>query len=145
MNPMRTNALVTMIGVLFACGACLAGGRAEAAELAPESRETLKIKTPEGRVITASGTQAELWATAQQFVDKGDYQYGRLIYEEMIKRNPSDARSHILLGQLHQEQLGKYADAIWYYKRAERLVPPTNPGGVAFCQRLTAEAYRALA
>lgn len=108
-------------------------------------RLTVYVQGAEGKTLDITGTKEEIWEYAEGFTDQGNYEYAKAIYEGLIEQDPRDIRTYLLLGQLYQFQLGKYADALWYYKRAERLVPPANPGGIAFCQRLSAEAYRSLA
>ena len=116
-----------------------------AAETPPVDRMKIVLMTPEGKKTVLSGTKEDIWKYAEGFIDKGDYDYARDSYLQMVEKDPGDIRSNILLGQLYQFKYSKNAEAVKYYKRAERLVPASNSKGKAFCQRLTAEVYRELA
>lgn len=126
--------------ILSAAGALLAA--AAAAEM---PRETIIIEMPDGKVRSITGTREDLWSQAERLIDAGDFELARQYYTKIIDKDPADVRTHILLGQLYQFHFGRLADAVRFYKTAERLVPASNPEGKAFCQRRAAEVYRDLA
>lgn len=130
----------------IACAALAALVLAPCAALAAEPRQQqIVLPGPDGKTTSIAGTAEELWAAAEQLVDKGQYERAKSMYQQMIENDPRDVRSHILLGRLYQFNYRKLADAVRWYKKAEFLVPASNPDGRAYVIRHTAEAYRELA
>lgn len=138
-NLMRVPLIAVMIGIAGA------SSYADAAVKRVPGQLKVVLTAPDGKKSVFTGTKEELWKRADDFIDKSDYSYARDIYFQIIEKEPSDIRTNILLGQLYQYKYGKHAEAVKYYKRAERLVPASNSQGKAFTQRLTAEVYRELA
>ncbi len=125
---------IALIGLLGGAAAAHAQGGLE-----------VRLPMTDGRDRIIQGTREEIAATAEKFSEMGDYEQAKICYLRLIETDPGDVRSTLLLGQLYQYKLEKYADAIRLYKRAERLVPDSDSGKKAFVWRLSAEAYRELA
>ncbi len=106
---------------------------------------SVRLQTVEGRNQVIRGSRPEITSAAEKFAENGEYEFARTCYAKLIETDPTDVRALLLMGQLYQFKLGKYADAVRTYKRAEHVVPEANKGGRAFIWRLTAEAYRELA
>jgi len=104
------------------------------------------LVSPSGLERSVQGTREGIFAYAEAFEDRGDYNFARRSYERLIETNPADVRAYILLGRLYSKHLEQYVKAIKYYRHAGRLVSErTNPEGKAFCQVLVADTYRTLA
>jgi tetratricopeptide (TPR) repeat protein len=113
-----------------------------------EKAEIYRVQVPESEGTNKElyGTQDEILGYAQGFAERGNLNAAKYCYETLIDIKPGDARPYILLGRLYQDRMEQYVRAVKCYKKAEMLVSErTNPGGKALCQRLSAEAYRALA
>lgn len=128
-------------GLILAFAALFAG----LASAHAQGEIQVRLPSMDGRERVIEGSRLEIANAAQKFAEQGNYEYAKRCYQRLIETDPGDVRSVLLLGQLYQAKLGKYADAIRLYKRAERLVPESNPGGRIYVWRLTAEAYRELA
>ena len=95
---------------------------------AAEPIHSVEFYLADGNVRTIQGTKAEILKLAENFIQKGDYQYAKTCYERLIDLDSRDIRNYILLGQLYEVRFRNFANALKYYKRAESMVPPSNPG-----------------
>lgn len=129
----------------FSAAAAETAGSAGSSQAPAEPQIVVKLTGANKQQFTVAGTRRQIEDYAERFKNKGDYNYAIGCYQQLIATDSRDVRSYVLLGKLYQFQLGKYADAIRQYKKAERVVPPDNPDGLAEIRLFSAKAYQTLA
>lgn len=138
----RTFLLMLTAAGMLAFGQTLC---CQPSSFAEETLVQVKLASSRGEALYVTGTRSEIYDRAEQFSNSGDYTYAQLCYERLIETDQRDVRAYLLLGKMYQHELEKLPKAINCFKKAAQLVPSSNKGGRALCERLCAEAYRSLA